>query len=181
MARNVEIKARLTSEEFARILELLEDRTGAVPQILRQEDTYFACHGERLKLRVIEGQGAELIRYRRPDIRGPRTSDYEVVAVDDPDRCRRELAGRLTVRGTVRKTRRLFTLGRTRVHMDIVDGLGYFLEFEVQLSEEEFPESGAAEAEGLLKWLGVSRAALVPYSYIDLLEGGSDIDAALSL
>lgn len=41
------------------------------------------------------------------------------------------LSDALGVKGQVRKDRRLFLIGQTRVHLDIVEGLGHYMELEV--------------------------------------------------
>ena len=40
----------------------------------------------------------------------------------------------LGVKGRVKKTRLLYMVGQTRVHVDEVEGLGNFMELEVSLS-----------------------------------------------
>jgi len=71
--------------------------------------------------------------------------------------------------GRVRKERTLYLIGRTRVHLDRVEGLGDFLELEVVLADGEAEASGLAEARRLMAALGVDEAALVAGAYVDLL------------
>jgi len=83
------------------------------------------------------------------------------------------LARALGVRGVVDKRRELFMIGRTRVHLDEVHGLGHFLELEVVLGDAEPAAGGEREAHELLAKLGVPAAALVAPAYIDLLARSS--------
>ena len=68
----------------------------------------------------------------------------------------------------IQKTRHLFILGRTRVHLDDVSGLGTFLELEVVLADGESPQAGEAEAESILERLGLKGAPRIAGSYVDL-------------
>lgn len=69
----------------------------------------------------------------------------------------------------MRKHRTLFMVGRTRVHLDKVEGLGDFLELEVVLAEDEANEAGVSIAHDLLEKLGISRHQLIEDAYVDLL------------
>ena len=71
--------------------------------------------------------------------------------------------------GRVQKHRTLFLVGRTRVHLDNVKGLGHFLELEVVLNEGELAEAGIREAQSLMARLGIESSQLVEGAYIDLL------------
>lgn len=73
----------------------------------------------------------------------------------------------------MRKQRRLFIVGRTRVHLDRVEGLGEFLELEVVLAQGEPAEAGIAEAHALMAQLGVDAGQLVQGAYVDLLNARS--------
>jgi predicted adenylyl cyclase CyaB len=73
--------------------------------------------------------------------------------------------------GVVAKQRELFFIGKTRIHLDQVEGLGTFLELEVVLDESETPAAGMAVAEELMRRLKVLPEQLISNSYFDLLDG----------
>ena len=168
MARNVEIKARVSSIEA--LLPRVVALAGHGPELIAQDDTFFACAVGRLKLRVFADDQGELIAYGRLDAAGPKTSDYRITAVADSDALRATLARALGVTGRVVKQRALFLVGRTRVHLDRVEGLGDFLELEVVLREGECAALGEAEAQALLASLQVEATQLVSGAYVDLLR-----------
>ena len=168
MARNVEIKARIDSIEA--LLPLALDLANGPPEAIAQDDTFFVCSIGRLKLRVFADGRGELIAYARPDATGPKTSDYVIAPVSDPDALRATLARALGIGGRVVKQRTLLLVGRTRVHLDRVEGLGDFLELEVVLLDGERADDGIVVAHDLLRTMGVDTAQLVSGAYVDLLR-----------
>ena len=167
MARNVEIKARMRNPD--RIRSVLDRLVDSPPELLEQTDTFFSVPNGRLKLRVQPGR-SELIYYERPDTPSAKRSCYFVARIDEPDLLRAILAESIGLRGTVEKRRLLYRVGRTRVHLDEVVGLGSFLEIEVVLDEGEAVEDGIATANRLMERLGIAKDDLVASAYIDLLE-----------
>jgi adenylate cyclase class IV len=157
MPRNIEIKARIAS------VDALEAITASLaiqgPTEIAQDDIFFCCKSGRLKLRMFSATEGELIFYQRTNERGPKESFYLRVPLS--------LAyGQI---GRVVKRRTLYLVGRTRVHLDRVDGLGHFLELEVVLEEGEPCESGAREARALMGRLGIEPSDLIETAYVDLL------------
>ena len=157
MAVNLELKARTASSESARALAV---RCGASPAgTLLQEDTYFTVARGRLKLREIRGTGAELIYYERDEATPERWSQYTRETVSEPAGVKRVLARAFGVLAVVRKRRDLFLFRDARIHVDDVDGLGSFLEFEVTGGEtsateatmRDLREAFAVRAEDILK------------------------------
>lgn len=168
MPTNIEIKARLLDPTQTRAL--VEALSDTPPQTLRQRDTFFRCSHGRLKLREA-GQGqAELIFYTRPDSATAKQSDYEITAVPDPGLLRGVLSRALGVTQTVVKTRVLYLVGQTRVHLDSVDGLGDFLELEVVLRPGQGIAEGQAIAADLMDRLGIQDADLCSTAYADMLS-----------
>jgi predicted adenylyl cyclase CyaB len=168
MERNVEIKARIESvDALLRVAAMLADRR---PTEMFQDDTFFACPRGRLKLRAFSHSEGQLIFYRRPDAAGPKESSYIISPTTSPDTLREALSLAYGQTGRVRKHRTVFLLGRTRMHLDRVEGLGEFLELEVVLGQHEPVEAGISIANELLGKLGVSPRQLIKEAYVDLLS-----------
>jgi adenylate cyclase class IV len=167
MARNIEIKASV------RDLELLERKVVALgcegPKIIDQEDTFFPCRHGRLKLRTFSERSGELIFYERADRSGPKASFYLRTPTSDPGCLCESLRRAYGIAGVVKKRRRLYLKGRTRIHLDQVSHLGDFLELEVVLEDGESDAAGTEEAEHLISALGIERADFIEGAYIDLL------------
>jgi adenylate cyclase class IV len=167
MARNVEIKARIASVEalLPRAAALASDG----PSEIQQDDTFFRCESGRLKLRdFLDGSG-ELIFYRRADRSGPKESFYLRSLTSTPAVLRESLSLAYGQAGRVVKHRTVFLIGRTRVHLDKVAGLGHFMELEVVLGENEPAEVGVREANELMGQLGIEPQQLIEGAYVDLL------------
>jgi predicted adenylyl cyclase CyaB len=169
MNRNVEIKAEVA--DLDAVEKRVESLAGEGPILLDQEDVFFYCPHGRLKLRRFADAGrGELIAYDRPDAAGPKESQYIVHRTSDPDGLCDALTKGLGLRGIVRKRRTLYTIGRTRVHLDRVEGLGEFVELEVVLGEEQDAREGDAIARDLMHRIGISEDRLLKTAYIDMIE-----------
>lgn len=168
MARNVEIKARVDS--LARIAERAAAIADQGPIPLTQDDTFFSCPNGRLKLRKLADDAGDLIFYQRGDITGPKTSHYLISRTHEPDQMLVVLSAALPTIGRVRKQRTLYLVGRTRIHLDQVEGLGDFIELEVVLRDGEDEQQGVEEAHALLRTLKVDTSKLLPGAYLDLLS-----------
>jgi predicted adenylyl cyclase CyaB len=167
MPRNVEIKARVAQP--SRLLEAVIDIADRGPTVFAQDDTFFACPAGRLKLRTFSTTEGQLIFYRRDDLAGPKLSEYVMASTSEPDALRGTLTLAYGVVGRVRKTRTLFLVGPTRVHLDDVEGLGHYLELEVVLTPEQTIDDGQRIAQELMTKLGIDAKHLVRRAYVDLL------------
>ena len=175
MPRNIEIKARLPDLDAMRArVQRLADRG---PEELTQDDTFFHCPEGRLKLRVFSPDDGQLIFYRRADESGPKTSFYILSPTSAPESLREALTLAYGQVGRVRKHRTVYWAGRTRIHLDRVEDLGTFLELEVVLEPGEPIEAGEAEAERLMRDLGIAGNWLLRGAYLDLLAA-ADTDPA---
>ncbi|KAG0725507.1 Adenylate cyclase CyaB [Chionoecetes opilio] len=170
MPRNIEIKARV--RDIAKLHRLASQLAQGSAEVLKQEDTFFHTPQGRLKLRVIQGQRDELIYYERPDQEGPKCSDYVKVDRESgglSDDMKGLLSRALGVKGCVKKTRSLYMVGQTRVHVDQVDTLGDFMELEVTLRDDQSLEEGEKIAKDLQDKLEVHKEDLLTGAYMDMI------------
>ena len=167
MARNIEIKARI--ENVAVLAPKVAALATEGPLEIAQDDTFFKCDAGRLKLRAFSNEAGELIFYRRVNQAGPKESFYTKSPTSSPETLRESLSLAYGQIGRIRKYRTLYLVGRTRVHLDRVEGLGHFLELEVMLVDDEPPEKGIREAGELMDQLGVQPDQLIEGAYLDLI------------
>lgn len=168
MARNIEIKARM--RDFSGTKAVAESLSDGSAVLLKQRDTFYRVPKGRMKLRVVQPGGAELIFYQRPDRAEPRLSEYSTSGVEDPISMNSLLSAALGICGQVRKERWLCRVGQTRIHLDRVEGLGDFLELEYALREGEQEAKGHEVVRDLASKLGIQEEDVVAGAYADLLQ-----------
>ncbi|MEM9064642.1 MAG: class IV adenylate cyclase [Planctomycetota bacterium] len=136
--KNVEFKAELRDAKLA--ADILRTIGATHIATLEQTDTYYNVASGRLKRRECVGEPTEYIRYERPDAAEPRISEFTIYSENEAIA---QFGTRpLPVRAVVKKTRELWMHGPVRVHLDDVERLGRFLEFEALLGR------GCAESRG---------------------------------
>ncbi|MDG6223546.1 MAG: class IV adenylate cyclase [Candidatus Bathyarchaeota archaeon] len=166
----VELKARVNDHELLRkkLSELGSECVGTFYQI----DTYFEVPEGRLKLRQVKGSSnAELIYYERENIAGPKQDDAFLLRVQDADDFKIVLKRILKQSIIIEKEREIYIHQGTQIHLDTVKGLGKFVEFERQTSNE--PENVKKDQhvlEELRKQLEISSNRLETLSYSDLAQ-----------
>jgi adenylate cyclase class IV len=168
--RNLELKARCV--DLARAESTARALGAQSCGDLHQVDTYFGTPKGRLKLREFDDAHGELIFYQRLEGTALRWSDYYVAPVAACRPLRKLLSLALSVLQRVDKQRRLYVYRGARIHLDQVQQLGTFIEFEV-------PVGGAAEMEAeiasaimreLMDAFGLTAADAIRASYSELLE-----------
>jgi predicted adenylyl cyclase CyaB len=168
--RNLELKFRVQELSAAR---RAYDGIATPAAVIEQVDTYFHAARERLKLREsVVGPGIRevtLIAYDRPDVADVRASDYQLVAVPEAAGIKSALAAALGVRGVVRKRREVLLHHNVRIHLDAVEGLGTFVEFEAVISPDDGEAVSLKRLDALCGLLGLARKDAIAGSYADLL------------
>ncbi|XP_035903401.1 uncharacterized protein LOC118508051 [Anopheles stephensi] len=168
--RNIELKAKIADEDaFAHRVSIAKQLTGTDGVVIVQKDVFFKASQGRLKLRYLTEKKSELISYDRPDVAGPKLSLYSKLDVDQPELLEQILAETVGVRGTVAKKRLLFLAGQTRIHLDVVEGLGHFLEFEVVLTPDQTIEDGQTVVAEMKRLFEIADEDLMSGAYIDKL------------
>jgi predicted adenylyl cyclase CyaB len=171
MSRNIELKARLPDLESA---QLAARALGAeLHSIEVQCDTYFKIADGRLKLRQrwLEGRqvDSELIFYQRPNEAAAKGSDYILTRSPDGDGLRMALTRALGILVQVNKNRIVYLHDNVRIHLDAVDGLGSFLEFEAIVDADCNDAQAQSKVAQLQQHFALRADQLVRGSYSDLL------------
>ncbi len=163
--RNIELKARLG--DVAKAARVCEEIGAVYRGDIRQTDTYFHVPSGRLKLRQNDPGDTELIFYHRADLPGSKASDYEIAPAS------RELgdvlARALGVRVVVQKVRSLWLWHNVRIHLDTVEQLGTFIEFEAVLRGGLDDADGHQKVADLRRCFAIVDSDLLVRSYVDLL------------
>lgn len=160
----IELKASHSAIDATRIkLEAMgAERQGTYSQ----EDIYFNVPKGRLKIRRVEGEKtSKLVYYEREDRQEPKISDVLIVDTDNPDTLKVILQRSLGTRVTITKTREIYLYQGTQIHLDHVEDLGTFIEFERKVSS--LPKDRRV-LEGLMKTLGIKQEDLLRRSYSDI-------------
>lgn len=167
--QNIELKAKTGSYEAA--LEVVSKMRAKDRGVLEQTDTYFHARFGRLKLREIRGAETknELIAYHRSDRPEARGSDYELVEIPDAEALKRALGRTLGVQAIVQKERHLWIWKNVRIHLDRVEHLGDYIEFEAVLKNPDQADQGRKDLANLCKRFGIEPGHVESVSYADLL------------
>jgi predicted adenylyl cyclase CyaB len=136
-----------------------------------QRDTYFNTQKGRLKLREIEGERiSKLVYYEREDAQRPKTSDVIILETEDPETLNTILERTLGTWVTINKRREIYQHEGTKIHLDEVDGLGTFIEFERKIQDLK---KDRQVLEALIERLEIKKEGLIRGSYSDLKLGNS--------
>jgi predicted adenylyl cyclase CyaB len=165
--RNVELKAR--DRDPAGSVAVCETLRADDHGELIQRDTYFIVTTGRLKLREETNNPSHLISYVRADDLGERLSRYRIIEIEDAEGLKAALSESLGTRAVVSKRRRLFLWRDVRIHLDRVDGLGAFLEFEAVALEHSDLADERKKVKYLREAFGIEAQDLINRSYSDLI------------
>lgn len=167
---NVEMKAELRDVQLAR--GVLRAIGAAYILTFSQVDTYFRVTSGRLKRRETDGEPVEYISYERTNRAAPKLSHFQILTEEEALERFGQLP--LPVWLVVRKQRELWMHGNVRVHLDVVEKLGNFVEFEALVSPSCHVVKCHEAISALRTQLRPAMGELIDCGYSDLLERDSE-------
>jgi len=170
---NVEFKAELRDISVARAT----CRSIGASYVLTfsQVDTYYRVATGRLKRRETEGEPPEYILYERTNRSAPKLSHFLIYSEEQA----KERFGELPLPAwvTVRKRRELWLRGNVRIHLDEVERLGTFIEFESLVSGDQTIAKGHEHIAELRRLFAPILGEPIDCGYSDLLARDEDAAA----
>ena len=169
---NVEIKAIVNDPSFVR--NYLLNHGATFKGTDEQTDTYFNVKAGRLKLR--EGNiENNLIFYNRANQAGPKSSNFNLVKIEDTKGLKEALERSCGIKIIVRKKREIYYIRNVKFHIDEVPGLGSFIEIEAgNILVDKIESELLDQCNFYLKEFGIKEEDLIAESYSDLLMKVND-------
>jgi adenylate cyclase, class 2 len=166
--RNLELKAYCA--DLAAAAHIAE-KLGARQQWAKtQIDTYFSVPQGRLKLRQMEGESSQLIAYVRPQTSDAKVSDYRIFYADKAGDLLSVLSRVLKADVRIVKKRMLYLWKKVRIHLDSVDGLGDFIEFEAVLDSDYHKPEAQDDIDFLKNLFKIAADDLYKSGYYELAK-----------
>lgn len=173
MHLNIEIKAR--SKRNADIRAILVEHGADFRGIDHQIDTYFNVDSGRMKLRegTIEHS---LIYYERSDQAGPKSSKVHLYRPQADPALKAVLSAALGVWKVIDKRREIAFIDNVKFHLDMVEGLGEFMEIEAIDVDGSLGEAHIQQqCRYYMTLLGIQAEDLLTNSYSDMVKE-SDVE-----
>jgi predicted adenylyl cyclase CyaB len=175
MPKNMEIKAKLgTQTRFEETkllaLNLCPDQKMLVSLV--QTDYFYESEKGRLNLRIFgDDSVGNLISYERPDVtvKGVKPSEYAIYPTTNAPLLKAVLDQSLKQTKIVKKNRFIYIFKQTRIHLDEVKDLGYFLELEFVMKPNQSENDASIEMEHIMSKLNITKADLLTGAYADML------------
>lgn len=168
---NVEFKAELRDMPIA--LAVCRAIKATHIGTMDQTDTYFKVTSGRLKKRETAGEPVEYVYYERANRIHPKLSHFTLY--DEAQALERFGSQPLPTWVVVRKHRDLWMHGAVRIHLDKVEGLGDFIEFEALVSKDNHVARCHESIAELRRAFGLALGEPIDCGYSDLLSRDSQI------
>lgn len=168
----VEVKVRV---DHSKIRPVLSEMGVSKVGVEEQSDVYFAAPyrnfartDEALRIRSLGGQA--VLTYKGPKLDKVSKTRVEIeTPVDGTAAAKIFHALGFLEAGAVRKKREIFRAGDITVCLDTIEGLGEFLEVEIDVGNEKYLESSRAQLFKFLSQFGLSEKDSIRTSYLEML------------
>ncbi len=162
--KNLEIKIQINS--FDAIIKFLKPY---YIEDLYQTDTYFTVNDGRMKLRKEVDKEAYMIYYQRPDLSSEKYSNYSIYPIQDVEMFYKVFSKVLHQELVVKKKRSLYIIENARIHLDVVENLGNFLEIEIVINNTVEEKEAPFFMDSLLKIFNLKEHQKIDCGYRELL------------
>jgi len=165
--KNFEFKAKINE------IEKYENKLLTLNPLFKgldhQIDTYFNVKSGRLKLREGNIENS-LINYDREDISCSKESQIILYQHEPNIALKNILVRQLGVKIVVDKKRKIYFIENVKLHFDIVEGLGTFMEVEAIDCNEEFTtEELKLQCDKYFHFFELKEDQIIDKSYSDLI------------
>ena len=164
MAVNLELKIPI--KNISKFEESLVKIGAELKGVLKQKDIYYKVDNGLLKLRLENGE-ASLIKYSRDEKNKNRWSNYFVLKLEGEE-VENYFNDFFQIETVVSKKRKLYIYKDTRIHLDLVEGLGEFLELETVVIEGK--EKAKQLFDEIVKLLEINTSNQIKTSYRYLVQ-----------
>lgn len=169
MRKNYELKVKLHNYDVAKwkaesYIKKYRDKQHIIET--QKDIYYYKVGGKRLKLRIIDEKQGHLVYYNRKDTTDKRVSKYLLSQSSNPLELDEILRKFFKVQLVVIKIREIFTAKNIRIHLDRVQGIGIFLEFEIIYDSLDEAKEVMKD---LMKHFQLKKSDFIKDSYSDLI------------
>ncbi len=167
MPRIIEIKAK--DVDAGHVRRVLHSHNAASVGKDHQVDTYFKVKTGRLKLREgnIENM---LIHYHRHNQKGPKKSEVTLYKPNPDENLKALLTKALGVMAVVDKHREIYFVENVKFHIDVVKGLGHFVEIEaIDDTDVIGLDKLQDQCEYFMQLFNIKEEQLIATSYSDMV------------
>ncbi len=175
---NFEIKKKNYDPETIR--EKLEKIKADFIEIHQQDDMYFNVENGFLKIRRSENEPARLIQYFKNFSTGGMVSNYAMVSMRKTDRISAMLMRTHGIRAHVQKKREIWHWNSITIYVDEVNGVGHFIKFVVQDSDNNTQTRMIEQIDRLVLKLKLDGTENIHASYCELTEMHNSVKNNLS-
>ncbi|MEA1896041.1 MAG: class IV adenylate cyclase [Bacteroidota bacterium] len=165
----IEIKARCHNPEEIELILL--NNNARYEGSDRQIDTYFNSDSGQVKLREGNIENS-LIYYQRKERKGQKKSEVTLYKTTGESNALKDiLANTMGIKIVVDKTRKIFFIENVKFHIDLVKGLGSFVEIEaIDISGKMGEEELRKQCDDFIRLLGLKDAEFLDQSYSDMIS-----------